>query len=68
MQEASKLAGAEVPIAATNVESQGIQAAIHQSYASTFRVIMLICASLAWLSALISSLMIESRLFRQETG
>jgi len=62
MVEAQKLAGASVP---ANVGPQNIQAvgqSIKLAFVDTFKLIMFICAVLAWISAATAAVLIEPRL------
>jgi EmrB/QacA subfamily drug resistance transporter len=67
MVEAAKLGGATVPaeIQANDVET--VSSAIKQSFSETFRLVMLICSGLAWISAILSALFVETKLYRQST-
>ncbi len=60
MAEASKLGGAAVPAQAGAQQAAAIAASIKQSFIDAFRLVMFICAGLAWLSAVAAALLIES--------
>jgi hypothetical protein len=57
----TKLAGLEVPPGLDAQTSSAVRAAIKQAFISSFRLVMLICAGLALISALISWRMIPAR-------
>ena len=55
MAEAGKLGGAAVPPEAGAQQAAAIAASIKQSFADSFRLVMFICAGLAWLSAVVAA-------------
>jgi predicted MFS family arabinose efflux permease len=67
MSEAANLGAATVPAGVAQDKIEAVRTAIKQSFADTYRMIMFICAGLAWISAILSALLVESRLYRQET-
>ena len=67
MAEASNLGAASVPVDVTPDKTRAVGAAIKESFADTYRMIMFVCAGLAWVSAILSALLVESRLYRQDT-
>jgi EmrB/QacA subfamily drug resistance transporter len=60
--EASRLGGAAVPAQVAADRAGEVQTAIHLAFADTFRVVMVICAVLAWVGAALAGLFVESRL------
>lgn len=60
--EAGKLGGATVPAEVGPQDTAATEFSIRQSFADTFRLVMFICAGLAWTSALAASILIEPRL------
>jgi EmrB/QacA subfamily drug resistance transporter len=65
--EAADLGGATVPADVSSSDVQAVDSAIKQSFADTYKVVMLICAGLAWVSAILSASLVEARLYRQAT-
>ncbi len=57
--EADRLGEAQVPPAALEAE-QEVKAAYQLSFVDTFRAIVLACAALAWISALLAGLLVEA--------
>jgi len=60
MAEASKLGGAAVPAQAGAQQAAAIADSIKQSFVGAFRLVMFICAGLAWLSAAAAALLIQT--------
>lgn len=60
--EAEKLGGATVPEEVGPQNISAVTVSIKQSFADTFRLVMFICAGLAWASALAAAILIEPRL------
>ncbi|HMD90711.1 MAG TPA: MFS transporter [Anaerolineaceae bacterium] len=60
--EAQKLAGASVPanVGAENIQSVGLS--IKLAFVDTFKLVMIICAALAWVSAAAAAILVEPRL------
>ncbi|HEX8888145.1 MAG TPA: MFS transporter [Pyrinomonadaceae bacterium] len=61
----NKLAGAEIPASLNGEARTELKRAIAESFVYGFRVVMIIAASLAFLSALVSWLLIEGKKVRQ---
>ncbi|MDX1992475.1 MAG: MFS transporter [bacterium] len=59
--EASKLAGAEIPEGATPEQAGAIRGAVQWAFIDTFRLVAVICAVLAWGSALLGWLLVEGK-------
>ena len=59
--EAQKLAGAAVPADIDGSNAPAVGEAIKLAFVDTFRTVMLICAGLAWLSALAAALQVSNR-------
>ncbi|MGI8587743.1 MAG: MFS transporter [Chloroflexia bacterium] len=57
--QAAKLGGTGVPAGLSPAQAAAVQQSIKLAFVSAFNVVMLICTSLAWLSALIAALVIE---------
>ncbi len=57
--EASRLGGATVPAQVAPGNKEAVQNRIKVSFVDVFRVVMLICAGSAWLSAVITALLIR---------
>lgn len=64
-QQAKNLAGAEVPAGIDPPASTTIALSIKQSFVDTFRLVMIICAVMGWISALMAALLIEPKFNRQ---
>lgn len=60
----NKLAGAEIPASLSAETRTELKRAVTESFVSGFRVVMIIAASLAFLSALVSWLLIEGKKLR----
>jgi hypothetical protein len=60
--EAQKLAGASVPADISPADVPAVDTAIKLAFVDTYRLVMLVCAGLAWLSAGASASMVEARL------
>lgn len=60
--EASRLGGASVPAEVGSASAAAVQTAIRLAFVDTFRVVMLICAVLAWAGAALAGLFVERRL------
>lgn len=58
-EEARRLADAAVPAGLDAAAAETAQLAIKEAFVATFRVIAVICAGLAWLSALMAALLVE---------
>jgi MFS family permease len=65
--EAANLGGASVPADVSPADVKAVDSAIKQSFADTFKIVMFICAGLAWISAALSASLVEPRLYRQVT-
>jgi hypothetical protein len=59
--EAQKLSGAAVPADIPANEAPAVGQSIKLSFVDTFRTVMLICAGLAWLSALAAALQVSNQ-------
>lgn len=59
--ERSKLAGAEPPGDVTGEARRALEDAVDESFVSSFRVVMLLCAGLAVASALVAFLFVEGK-------
>jgi EmrB/QacA subfamily drug resistance transporter len=66
MAEAGKLGAASAPAEAGPRNALAITSSIKQSFADTFRIVMFICAGLAWTSAAAAAFLIEPRLAPQD--
>jgi EmrB/QacA subfamily drug resistance transporter len=62
MAEAGKLGGASAPSEAGLENAPAIVGSIKQSFVDAFRIVMFICAGLAWVSAVAAGILIEPRL------
>ncbi len=60
--QASKLGEAAVPPQVGPAQKAAVADAIRSSFADACRIVLLMCAALSWLSALMSALLIEPRL------
>jgi hypothetical protein len=60
--EASKLGEASVPVEVDPEQAEAVGRAIKWSFVDSFRMVMYVCVGLAWLSALMAALLVESRL------
>jgi EmrB/QacA subfamily drug resistance transporter len=60
--EAQKLAGASVPADISPADVPAVDTAIKLAFVDTYRLVMLVCAGLAWLSAGASASLVEARL------
>src|SRR5438067_2313780 len=67
LAQQSKLVGIVIPPGLSSTTQAAVQRAIDESFVSSFRVIMLIAAGLALVSALSSFLLIEGKQVRGET-
>ena len=67
LAQQSKLVGIVIPPGLSSTTQAAVQRAIDESFVSSFRVIMLIAAGLALVSALSSFLLIEGKQLRGET-
>jgi EmrB/QacA subfamily drug resistance transporter len=56
--EAGRLGAAAVPPAAAPAEAAVIRSAIRLAFTDTFRIVMLVCAVLAWMGAALAGLMV----------
>ncbi|MDR3574108.1 MAG: MFS transporter [Anaerolineaceae bacterium] len=61
MVEAQKLGGASVPSSVGAENVQAVAQSIKLAFVDTFKMIMIICAVLAWISAAAAALLIEPR-------
>ncbi len=61
MAEAGRLGGAEVPAQVAAPDAGATRQAIKLAFVDAFRVVMLICAGLAWLSAGVAAALVERR-------
>jgi MFS family permease len=64
--QASQLGAAAVPVEVAPEQVGAVKTAIRLAFVDTFRLVMLICAGLAWLSALIAALLVERRFTAME--
>ncbi|HUJ76133.1 MAG TPA: MFS transporter, partial [bacterium] len=60
--QASRLGGAVVPTEVGAASVGAVQEAIRMAFVDTFRVVMLICAALAWVGAALAGVFVERRL------
>ncbi len=60
--EASQLGGAKVPESVAESNRPAVAQAIREAFVEAFRVVMLLCAALSWLSAVMAGVMVEERL------
>jgi len=60
--QASRLGGAAVPAEVAAASAGAVREAIRLAFVDTFRVVMLICAALAWVGAALAGLFVERRL------
>ncbi|HUI70133.1 MAG TPA: MFS transporter [Spirochaetia bacterium] len=60
--EASRLAAAGVPSNAAPQDAEAIRSAVRMAFVDTFKVVMLVCAALAWIGAGLAGLFVERRL------
>ena len=67
LAQQSKLVGIVIPPGLSSTTQAAVQRAIDESFVSSFRVIMLIAAGLALVSAISSFLLIEGKQLRGET-
>jgi len=58
---AGQLGAAAVPAGVTAAQAGAVQAAIKLAFVDTFRMVMLVCTGMAWLSAAVAALAIRSR-------
>ena len=61
LAQANALGAALPPAGLDTQTSQAVQSAISQSFVSAYRLVMLVCAGLAWLSSLAAALLIGGR-------
>jgi EmrB/QacA subfamily drug resistance transporter len=57
--EASRLGAAAVPQAAAPQDAAAVQSAIRLAFVDTFKIVMLLCAVLAWVGAALAGLFVE---------
>lgn len=57
--EASRLGAAAVPQAAAPQDAAAVQSAIRLAFVDTFKIVMLVCAVLAWAGAALPGLFVE---------
>jgi EmrB/QacA subfamily drug resistance transporter len=60
--EAGKLGEAAVPAEVAPESIQAVKTAIKLAFVDTFQVVMIICTGLAWLSAIMTALLVKGRL------
>ncbi len=60
--EASRLGAAVVPAAVAPDKTATVQVAIRLAFVDAFRVVMLVCAALAWVGAALAGLFVERRM------
>jgi EmrB/QacA subfamily drug resistance transporter len=60
--EAGRLGAAAVPQAAAPTEAAAVRTAIQLAFVDTFKVVMLVCAVLAWIGAALAGLLVERTL------
>ena len=59
--QASQLGAAAVPAEVAPEQADAVKTAIRLAFVDTFRLVMLLCAGLAWLSAFMAALLVERR-------
>ncbi len=59
--EASRLGAASVPADVAPGHVGAVETAIRLAFVDTFRLVMFVCAGLAWLSAIMTALLVKSR-------
>ncbi len=59
--QANRLGAAEVPADIPPEQASAVRMAIRLAFVDTFRLVMLICAGLAWVSAIMAALLVERR-------
>ncbi|HEY3229213.1 MAG TPA: MFS transporter, partial [Roseiflexaceae bacterium] len=59
--QANQLGAAEVPTDIPPEQASAVRMAIRLAFVDTFRLVMLICAGLAWVSAIMAALLVERR-------
>jgi len=57
--EASRLGAADVPANAAPQEAAAVRSAIRMAFVDTFKVVMVVCAILAWVGAVVAGLFVE---------
>jgi MFS family permease len=60
--EASRLGATAVPQAVGPLEATAVRTAIRLAFVDTFKVVMLVCAVLAWIGAALAALFVEGKL------
>jgi EmrB/QacA subfamily drug resistance transporter len=60
--QANQLGAAAVPADIAPEQASAVRTAIKLAFVDTFRLVMLICAGLAWVSAIMAALLVERRL------
>jgi hypothetical protein len=60
--EAPRLGAASVPAEVSRDKVGEVQTAIRLAFVDTFKVVMLICAALAWIGAALAGVFVERRL------
>jgi hypothetical protein len=58
--DAARLGAANVPAGATPEQSEAIRLAIRLAFVDAYRVVMLVCAGLAWLGAAMAALLVRA--------
>jgi EmrB/QacA subfamily drug resistance transporter len=64
--QANQLGAAEVPADIAPEQASAVRTAIKLAFVDTFRLVMLICAGLAWVSAIMAALLVDRRLIAAE--
>jgi EmrB/QacA subfamily drug resistance transporter len=64
--EAEELAAASVPAGVAPEQAAAVATGIKLAFVDTFRVVMLVCMGLAWLSAAMAALLVEGQAPRRE--
>jgi len=59
--QAGQLGAASIPAEVAPANVGAVEAAIRLAFVDTFRAVMITCAGLAWLSAIMAALLVESR-------
>jgi hypothetical protein len=57
--EAGKLGAATVPGGVASQDTAAVQSVIRQAFVDTFKIVMLVCAFLAWIGAALAGLFVE---------
>lgn len=67
-EEAPRLGAAAAPEGVSDDARAEISGMVKTAFVDTYRVVMLICAGLAWLSALLAFMLVEPKLLEPEAG